>query len=417
MASNTPNLNLLKKNPATDGNDTFNVQTMLNDNWDKIDTAVKQVKDKVDTINVPSASTTQAGIVQLTNATNSTSETLAPTAKALKTVSDAALPKTGGTVSGTLSISDPNTTPLMIHSPGSKRWVSHLESPISSSTTGGRLHLSPSKSVDATDWDFDKGIMINSDTGRVRIKNGVEGDFVTYNNRTWLNAQTNLGTTPSYTLTLGDSDTGFNWNGDGYFDIKSNGSTAAYVNNGKFIVRDDGNNYYDVGNDIRDLKSSGANAKTKLAAAVSAKSVTTTADATFDTIANNILQIKALTINGVPDVNSNNIGKDGNGNYLYQINNNASFDWTFTLPNVNFIPSYVSLGIGNIQCFYSDGRYNNVGLSYPPTNFISSSNSSSGISFSIVSLSKGALTLRVTDTSSSYTSFRFYLTNFTAVGI
>ncbi|MEH7389663.1 tail fiber protein [Bacillus sp. JJ1474] len=37
MANNTTRLGLLKKDPATDGNDTFNIQTMLNDNWDKID--------------------------------------------------------------------------------------------------------------------------------------------------------------------------------------------------------------------------------------------------------------------------------------------------------------------------------------------------------------------------------------------
>lgn len=37
MSTNTPNLDLLKKDPMTDGLDTFNVQTMLNDNWDKID--------------------------------------------------------------------------------------------------------------------------------------------------------------------------------------------------------------------------------------------------------------------------------------------------------------------------------------------------------------------------------------------
>ena len=37
MASNTENLDLLMKNPSTDGADTFNVQTMLNDNWKKID--------------------------------------------------------------------------------------------------------------------------------------------------------------------------------------------------------------------------------------------------------------------------------------------------------------------------------------------------------------------------------------------
>lgn len=37
MATNTENLDLLKKNPATDGDDTFNIETMLNENWDKID--------------------------------------------------------------------------------------------------------------------------------------------------------------------------------------------------------------------------------------------------------------------------------------------------------------------------------------------------------------------------------------------
>lgn len=40
MPSNTPNLDLLKKDPITDGADTFNIETMLNGNWDKIDDAV-----------------------------------------------------------------------------------------------------------------------------------------------------------------------------------------------------------------------------------------------------------------------------------------------------------------------------------------------------------------------------------------
>lgn len=39
MATNTKNLALLKKDVATDGNDTFNIKTMLNENWDKIDVA------------------------------------------------------------------------------------------------------------------------------------------------------------------------------------------------------------------------------------------------------------------------------------------------------------------------------------------------------------------------------------------
>lgn len=45
MAEYTPNLNLLKKDPATDGNDTFNIKTMLNDNWDIIDTEIGNLKN------------------------------------------------------------------------------------------------------------------------------------------------------------------------------------------------------------------------------------------------------------------------------------------------------------------------------------------------------------------------------------
>ncbi|WP_339322302.1 pyocin knob domain-containing protein [Paenibacillus sp. FSL W8-0194] len=77
MASNTPNLGLLKKDPIADGNETFNIQTMLNDNWDKIDEAVGNIK-------VPDASLTDKGVVQLSNATNGTREDVAATEKAVK---------------------------------------------------------------------------------------------------------------------------------------------------------------------------------------------------------------------------------------------------------------------------------------------------------------------------------------------
>lgn len=40
MASYTPNLNLLKKDPVADGNDKFNIDTMLNQNWNAIDAAM-----------------------------------------------------------------------------------------------------------------------------------------------------------------------------------------------------------------------------------------------------------------------------------------------------------------------------------------------------------------------------------------
>lgn len=39
MAGNTPNLNLYYRDPATDGDQLFDVKAMMNDNWDKIDAA------------------------------------------------------------------------------------------------------------------------------------------------------------------------------------------------------------------------------------------------------------------------------------------------------------------------------------------------------------------------------------------
>ncbi len=50
MASNTPNLNLYKKDPVVDSNDTFNITTMLNDNWDKIDQGYQDNSNKIDAL-------------------------------------------------------------------------------------------------------------------------------------------------------------------------------------------------------------------------------------------------------------------------------------------------------------------------------------------------------------------------------
>ncbi|SEK74248.1 Phage tail fibre repeat-containing protein [Paenibacillus sp. cl141a] len=90
MSSNTPNLGLLKKDPMVDGNETFNIETMLNENWDKIDEAVGQVREDLDnvTVTVPDASLITKGITQLSNATNSTSESMAATPKAVKDAYD-----------------------------------------------------------------------------------------------------------------------------------------------------------------------------------------------------------------------------------------------------------------------------------------------------------------------------------------
>lgn len=53
MASNTPKLGLYMKDPVADGNDFFDVKTMMNDNWEKIDGfagGMDEVKERLNTI-------------------------------------------------------------------------------------------------------------------------------------------------------------------------------------------------------------------------------------------------------------------------------------------------------------------------------------------------------------------------------
>lgn len=51
LASNTERLDLLKKDPSVDGDDTFNIDTMLNENWDRIDKKVAMVDEDGKVVN------------------------------------------------------------------------------------------------------------------------------------------------------------------------------------------------------------------------------------------------------------------------------------------------------------------------------------------------------------------------------
>lgn len=46
MSTQTTNLELFKYDPLSDGNQTFNIDTALNDNWDKVDVAVGTLNRK-----------------------------------------------------------------------------------------------------------------------------------------------------------------------------------------------------------------------------------------------------------------------------------------------------------------------------------------------------------------------------------
>lgn len=83
---------------------TFQVGGVVFDNGDSIASS-----------NLPTASTLIAGIVQLSDSTSSTSTTLAATANAVKTAYDlgsAALPKAGGTMTGTITFDAGQTFPI-----------------------------------------------------------------------------------------------------------------------------------------------------------------------------------------------------------------------------------------------------------------------------------------------------------------
>ncbi|WP_437339867.1 hypothetical protein [Paenibacillus polymyxa] len=73
LASNTPKLGLYMKDPVADGNDFFDVKTMMNDNWEKIDGfagGMDEVKERLNTISRQDV-TLQPG-VQIINAAKST---------------------------------------------------------------------------------------------------------------------------------------------------------------------------------------------------------------------------------------------------------------------------------------------------------------------------------------------------------
>lgn len=284
MASNTPNLNLHKKDPATDGNDTFNIKTMLNDNWDKIDTAVKQVQDELDNISVPAASTTQAGIVQLTNATNSTSETMAPTAKALKSVADASLPKTGGTISSDLAVK------------GSISTIGNVYI-----RKNDQLGSAPAISLAIGD----------SDTGLDWKRDGAL-DFYTNN---WPAA---------------------------YIVNEANGASRGLWAR----VSDASNTAYHVADEIKNLKQSGVNAKDGVVSALNAKNIAVSTSSSWSELAQGIKSIKPVTKEGnVVRHPDSYVGSDGLIHYQFVAAGNSSKTWTLELENFPYTIGYAKLKI------------------------------------------------------------------------
>ncbi|WP_445993913.1 phage tail protein [Paenibacillus medicaginis] len=304
MASDTEHLKLLKKDPLTDGNETFNIQTMLNDNWDKLDDAVGSLQDEIANLDpeIPEGSTTQKGIVQLSSATNSTSETLAATPKAVKAAYDLAASKLDKNTAF-IELRDGATTagPAFIdfHSGAS---VTDFDSRIiaeggNGNTGGGNLSLQANNiimngSTTLNGWTsvknnmdvvrdggtglrligsthtyiplYPKGLEAgrkgwfgfgNPNTNDIQIVNeasdgrvilqGANVEFVGPVNagKVWVARDPAYGTVAAISLAIGDSDTGFHWLRDGYVDIYSNGQVPARLIGGEIEFKNTSGSY------------------------------------------------------------------------------------------------------------------------------------------------------------------------------
>lgn len=70
MGNNTPNLNLYKANPKEDGESTFNIDTILNDNWDKIDEFKQEYNKLEDEVLNPKMAKTEKQVASIINLPN-----------------------------------------------------------------------------------------------------------------------------------------------------------------------------------------------------------------------------------------------------------------------------------------------------------------------------------------------------------
>ncbi|WP_103110287.1 phage tail protein [Brevibacillus reuszeri] len=182
----TANLGL----PLIDANMTADVPRDMNALAEAVDTAVTEA---VEGVTVPDATTTQKGVVQLNDTTTSTNKTQAGTADAVRrayergsegvtaaaaaqakadaaetpagaqakantaetNAKNASLPRTGGTVTGTIVFT--TELPSITKVSGKKSWVHHH-----SSATGG-YYIAPSITDGGEDFDYSKGLHVFED--------------------------------------------------------------------------------------------------------------------------------------------------------------------------------------------------------------------------------------------------------------
>ncbi len=139
----------------------------------RAETAAKRAEDIASAVGLEDASTTKKGIVQLSSATNSTSEKLAATPKAVKTVKDSSVQKTGDIMGGQLKISTINALRIFNQAFG-----------LIFRRSEDYLHLIPTNEGEGENGDIGslRPFSINLRSGLVSIGNGLKvGGSVTGN--------------------------------------------------------------------------------------------------------------------------------------------------------------------------------------------------------------------------------------------
>ncbi|WP_149093430.1 tail fiber protein [Paenibacillus terrae] len=216
------------------------------------------VKDPVD------ASLTQKGIVQLSEATNSTSNTMAATPSAVKKAYDLAASKMApypDSIEMRQTATSPGPAFIDFHSSG----------------TGN---------------DYDSRIIAEGGTsaagnGKITVQaatTALTGKVVT-DGQVWVAKKSAFGDNSGLSLPIGDSDTGFNWVSDGYVEFYSNAIVPVALKDGQFIFKNTAGGYEVLSTAINDLKQSVVNGKGVVAGAINGKGGNVTASNTFPELA------------------------------------------------------------------------------------------------------------------------------------
>lgn len=353
----------------------------------------KEYTDEAITTKVPDASLTKKGIVQLSSATNSTSETLAATPKAVKTVYDYAYDayRYRGPLNGSI---DDATTPGFYN-------VFPSDTLNSPSGTGGdlsveffsntvvqkfitygfpttKLYVRSKYQGTWTPWTELFSTRGGTITGDTTITNTlrVTGLTTVENNlhvtgQVWAGRKTQYGATSPLTLPIGDSDTGFHWNADGNVYFYSNNQIPAQLLNGDFIFLNTSGSYESLRQAIANLvqgvneaKQSGVDFKNKVAGAINSKGGSASAGMTGDQLAAAIRAMTGRVVTGFFGQSPGAVAI-GTGVSVTVSTNNLAFTPRFIL---------VKIDIGNARELY--GAVSNI------SEFTSVSSSMNGYSVS-----------------------------------